>query len=194
MKKSLLFLLFALASFASFSQSGESSSLKIEYTGTANGYNVITVTNKQSCVALINLQSGFVDRYKYISGNAADTVLLPNLDNKVRVKPYTNCDGQSNMGTVQISVNSVLALITPEQRNNAEKKLKLFVVYPNPFVSKVKIANPNKVDKFYIYDRFGVVVAQANANKQDTEVDLSTLSSGTYFASNGADRIQIIKR
>lgn len=106
------------ASLSTFAQNGgqsnENNSVKIEFGGfTQNGYSIIKVLNKQSCVADIQTKANGVTTIKSYQPNSMDTVhlMLTGTNAKVQSKTTTNCGG-ADFGQVELNLNIVALPVT----------------------------------------------------------------------------------
>ena len=64
---------------------------------------------------------------------------------------------------------------------NDINKINDIVIYPNPFVSSIRIINLNQKDKVKIYDILGQVVYSTISESNEISVNLSKLKKGIYF-------------
>jgi hypothetical protein len=67
-------------------------------------------------------------------------------------------------------------LVNNPTKNNIE-------VYPNPFVSELRIKNVNNISSITIYNILGMKVISAVTNENSLVLDLNNLTSGAYIVS-----------
>jgi hypothetical protein len=88
---------------------------------------------------------------------------------------YTDANGCTGSNDINMLV-SVCAGIKNIQGNA------MLSIYPNPAQQSLFISNPDGGDlKFRMYDVNGKVIMEKELTKEKEELDLSRLSSGTYF-------------
>jgi hypothetical protein len=108
MKTSLLIVSLFIAVF-SFAQNGgqlnQSGSLKIEQFGYANGKAWIRITNKQSCLNLVEVKFGGTTITETVKGNSVDTLLLTiPVGTNLKAKPLTGCSVNFDNGNIELTI------------------------------------------------------------------------------------------
>jgi murein DD-endopeptidase MepM/ murein hydrolase activator NlpD len=73
------------------------------------------------------------------------------------------------------------------------KDFEKLVATPNPSTGNMLISNLDAHKKVEIFDILGRLVLSFNVEKEDLNIDLSSLQIGTYFIKNGFETIKIAK-
>jgi hypothetical protein len=71
--------------------------------------------------------------------------------------------------------------------NNSE--MDILSVYPNPAISTITISGVNNTERVHIYNMFGNVIIDTNLKN----INISTLSNGTYFITCAGETVNFIK-
>ncbi len=112
--KKLLVLAALLFSIIAKGQNGgevsESSSLKLESGGVYNYKAVVRAINKQNCTVNVKFDHNGQTIIKPIPALSSDTIQITLPDCVVRAKPMTNCEGNNDMGWVELNVCAALPI------------------------------------------------------------------------------------
>ncbi len=105
----------------------------------------------------------------------------------IRVK-----DNTGQWGSVFRNVISVQTTL-----DIANLDMKALVVYPNPVKDVLNVSFDTAINSIAVYNMMGQVVMARMLNSNDTAIDVSTLSAGTYFVKVQSDAtsktVKIIK-
>ena len=94
------------------------------------------------------------------------------------------CSGRMSPGRLAVTATSVLGL-----QQFAASEIRL---YPNPASNMLTVSYPQNISKIAIYNMLGQLVFAKNDDQKEIKLDISALTSGTYFIkiySENADRI-----
>lgn len=121
---------------------------------------------------------------------ATDGNLLPSSTPLINNTTYyasqtlNGCSGRMSPGRLAVTATSVLGL-----QQFAASEIRL---YPNPASNMLTVSYPQNISKIAIYNILGQLVFAKNDDQKEIKLDISALTSGTYFIkinSENADRI-----
>ncbi|WP_082830793.1 fibronectin type III domain-containing protein [Cochleicola gelatinilyticus] len=69
-----------------------------------------------------------------------------------------------------------------------------FVLFPNPTTGKITFKSPVNIEQVAVYSILGNKVLESTPNTSNFEIDLTTLSNGTYFIRSTYDDTVVVKK
>lgn len=122
----------------------------------------------------------------FVADSAYQFVLIGNFFDNAHTSSYTANPPCSQyayyyIDDVFISTDSLECYLNPEGIYPITKEKYSFSLYPNPTTQELNINLQQPANEIEITDAIGRVVAQAENKKQETQIDVHSLSAGIYF-------------
>jgi len=152
-----------------------------------------TVSASSSTVSLCigstaTLTAGGANTYTWSTGSNTNPLMVSPTVNTTYTVTGANSNGCINSTTITQNVSNCNTTGISAYVNYNE-----FVVYPNPFTTKITVAVSEANVVIEITDAIGNVVYKANALSTKHEIDLSNYAQGIYFVKAGNSVKRIIK-
>ncbi|EDP69878.1 CHU large protein; uncharacterized [Flavobacteriales bacterium ALC-1] len=144
--------------------------------------------------SLVELDCSQDDGTTTLSNGFSWNSLITDLAVTVGETYYVQVAGyNTNVGTFCLDVSTNQVLSTTDLENEAA-----FTYYPNPVKNTLNLNAQNTIEQVAMYNMLGQEVLRATPNTIDSELDMSSLQTGTYFVkvtiANVTKTVRVIKQ